>query len=375
MKKEKIAFFPMFEFEAGMSVFFDKDKYEIIPVNFQDKELIDRFSQKLYGEICAPLKFCVGLTGMMVVLKNVKKFFWIVENICQQPIILGDLQKLINKKFEYYSIRSDSFVISFKWFFDAFYQLKQAIPGFNFLKYCFLIPHSIKKIFLAKKFQDFYLKKIPLSKNPKFFKKRYLKFKQDFITAKTLKEARKIFFDFKNYTHRMQVIKTPKHKFIISGDFFVLGMEFYLFDLEVFLAKNNIEIIQKYSATNSFLYRRFSKHFKKAKKQISKKISNKNKKIKVSKNHLIEIVTLEQIFRGMDEESVDGIIFLKPVMCTPCENLSLILKENNYFNLPFLEISYDEHSGMNGLLTRFEAFLNIIDEKDQPKKRKGLPLI
>jgi hypothetical protein len=50
-------------------------------------------------------------------------------------------------------------------------------------------------------------------------------------------------------------------------------------------------------------------------------------------------------------------------MCAPCENLSFILKENNNLDLPILELSYDAHSGSNGIITRLEAFLHILKER------------
>ena len=48
-----------------------------------------------------------------------------------------------------------------------------------------------------------------------------------------------------------------------------------------------------------------------------------------------------------------------------------------FFRIRIVEISYDEHSGANGIITRLEVFLNIVNErkvkKVQPSEKINLP--
>jgi|UniRef100_A0A7C3Z1Z0 predicted nucleotide-binding protein (sugar kinase/HSP70/actin superfamily) len=65
-------------------------------------------------------------------------------------------------------------------------------------------------------------------------------------------------------------------------------------------------------------------------------------------------------------KGVDGIIHIFPFTCMP-ENIALeALKEvSKNYNLPILSLSFDEHTSKTGLLTRLEAFVELL------KRRKG----
>jgi hypothetical protein len=65
-------------------------------------------------------------------------------------------------------------------------------------------------------------------------------------------------------------------------------------------------------------------------------------------------------------ERVDGVIHLAPFSCTPevmAHNALLTLQRE--CQVPILSLSFDEHTGRAGLLTRLEAFVDILERRQQ----------
>ena len=56
------------------------------------------------------------------------------------------------------------------------------------------------------------------------------------------------------------------------------------------------------------------------------------------------------------DESIDGIIYIKPFNCGP----DFLVEDLIAVNKPFLVLTFDEHASETGLLTRLEAFLELI---------------
>ena len=63
-------------------------------------------------------------------------------------------------------------------------------------------------------------------------------------------------------------------------------------------------------------------------------------------------------------EGIDGLIHLAPFNCTPeivaASVLSPLARDHN---VPLLSLSFDEHSGEAGLVTRLEAFVDLLDRR------------
>jgi predicted nucleotide-binding protein (sugar kinase/HSP70/actin superfamily) len=65
-------------------------------------------------------------------------------------------------------------------------------------------------------------------------------------------------------------------------------------------------------------------------------------------------------------EGIDGVIHLAPFNCTPevmAHNALLALQRECH--VPILSLNFDEHSGSAGLLTRLEAFVDILERRRQ----------
>ena len=66
------------------------------------------------------------------------------------------------------------------------------------------------------------------------------------------------------------------------------------------------------------------------------------------------------------QERVDGVIHLAPFSCTPeimAHNALLTLRRE--YQVPILSLSFDEHTGRAGFLTRLEAFVDILERRRQ----------
>ncbi len=361
IKKTKISVLPYFELEAAITTFLNIDKFEYINLSCMNKGHTEKFAQNMFGNWCFPLKMVVAACEEAIIEKGVTKIISANVKVCSYPLVMGNLKRWIKKDFEYYAINVDKHIFPFKGVKHFYNIIKKIDPEIQLSEYMYYIPISIRRFFLAKDIRDFYYKNIPLVKNPKAYKRKFENFKQKFFNLKTIEESSKICEDFKFETQKLKIIDSPKYKFLVSGDLYILMLEFPLFDLESFLAKHNALIVKPFMP---YSFIKYSKYAKQSNLIMSEMLSqDKNTKID---NHSIEKSTLCHILKGV-EENVDGIIYIKPNMCTPCDNLSYILKEKNNFNLPMVEISYDEHSGTNGIITRLEAFLNIVSENKEIK--------
>ena len=70
------------------------------------------------------------------------------------------------------------------------------------------------------------------------------------------------------------------------------------------------------------------------------------------------------------EEGYDGIVHVSPAGCMPEVSVRPILRRiSQDLDLPVLECSFDEHSSHVGLVTRLEAFVSVLRERQENKAR------
>lgn len=69
-------------------------------------------------------------------------------------------------------------------------------------------------------------------------------------------------------------------------------------------------------------------------------------------------------FRLLCKQQVEGIIYLSAFACGPEALIGeLVKKEAKAIGLPLLQLDLDEHSGEAGLVTRIEAFIDLLQRK------------
>jgi hypothetical protein len=72
----------------------------------------------------------------------------------------------------------------------------------------------------------------------------------------------------------------------------------------------------------------------------------------------------------LSQEGVDGLIHLAPFNCTPevmAHNALLAMQRQS--QVPILSLSFDEHTGRAGLLTRLEAFVDLVERRREQQSR------
>ncbi len=89
-----------------------------------------------------------------------------------------------------------------------------------------------------------------------------------------------------------------------------------------------------------------------------------NKRLRNYWRHEEEIMQAIRYFLTKGRNEIDGVIFLVSFACGPDSLISeLIMRDMKVVRLPFLEITMDEHSADAGMLTRIEAFIEMVRRK------------
>jgi len=71
------------------------------------------------------------------------------------------------------------------------------------------------------------------------------------------------------------------------------------------------------------------------------------------------------------QQGFDGVVHLYPFTCMPeVVAKSILTTVSKDYDLPILHLAIDEHSGEAGLLTRVEAFVDVLERRRKLKKRK-----
>ena len=68
-----------------------------------------------------------------------------------------------------------------------------------------------------------------------------------------------------------------------------------------------------------------------------------------------------------EQKTVDGIVFVTSFKCGIDALMQEFLKRqvgtNKKGNIPFMTLTFDEHTTVEGIRTRLEAFLDLIDQR------------
>jgi predicted nucleotide-binding protein (sugar kinase/HSP70/actin superfamily) len=107
-------------------------------------------------------------------------------------------------------------------------------------------------------------------------------------------------------------------------------------------------------------------------KEIDRQISDLSKEIYWSSGREI-VGALFHFLRG----GVDGVVFLTSFKCgidaLLLEFIKRSLKVPGGSPIPFLVLSFDEHTGREGLMTRLEAFRDVIEQKKALNSKHQIP--
>jgi len=107
-------------------------------------------------------------------------------------------------------------------------------------------------------------------------------------------------------------------------------------------------------------------------KEIDRELSDLSKEIYWSSGREI-VGALFHFLKG----GVDGVVFLTSFKCGIDALLQEFIKRSRKVhggaNVPFLVLSFDEHTGREGLLTRLEAFKDVMEQRKAPNSKHQIP--
>ena len=71
-------------------------------------------------------------------------------------------------------------------------------------------------------------------------------------------------------------------------------------------------------------------------------------------------------------KGIDGMIHLAPFNCTPeIVAASVLPRLASDYDVPLLALSFDEHSGEAGLVTRLEAFVDLLERRARRRAQRS----
>lgn len=77
-------------------------------------------------------------------------------------------------------------------------------------------------------------------------------------------------------------------------------------------------------------------------------------------------------YKFFDDPSVDGIVHITAFGCGPDSLIGKLMElESVRYQKPFMTVRVDEHTGENHLLTRFEAFIDMLKRKHNTEKKEA----
>lgn len=186
------------------------------------------------------------------------------------------------------------------------------------------------------------------------------KIHEDFLLdLKNIKDKKEFAKVKKEYIKKIKSVKLNKDKELLKvglvGELYSLMEPFASFFMEENLTKLGI-CLKRYTTVTYLLFRKG-----KSEKQI---LSEAKDYIKYTlgadgAESVAHAVTLAK-------KGYDGIIHLKPFGCTPEINAMPILqKVSNDFDIPIMYLTFDSQTSKEGMLTRIEAFVDMIKMKKE----------
>lgn len=186
------------------------------------------------------------------------------------------------------------------------------------------------------------------------------KIHEDFLTVlKNIKDKKEFFKIKKEFIKRIQNTKLDKNKEFLKvglvGELYSLMEPFASFFMEEKLTKLGIKL-KRYTTVTYLLFKKG-----KSEKQVLNEAKNYIK-------YTLGADGAESVAHAVTlaKQGYDGIIHLKPFGCTPEINAMPILqKVSSDFGIPIMYLTFDSQTSKEGILTRIEAFVDMIKMKKE----------
>lgn len=229
--------------------------------------------------------------------------------------------------------------------------MKEIEPKLNIFKSIYYLFITIKMVKYMDLIDDYIRRNIGFEIDKGSFNKELNNVLNEFSNTRGYFNLKKI---YKKYIKRFKNIKINKPdncmKVGIIGELYTVMEPFSNYNIEMELAKKNIEVTRFTNAT----YLLFKK--KKEVKKYLKKL--KNIKYRMGADAVDNIYYAKYLC----ENNYDGIIHIKSSFCTPeIGNMSIINNICKSYNIPVIFFSFDTNTSKVGIETRLEAFYDMLE--------------
>jgi predicted nucleotide-binding protein (sugar kinase/HSP70/actin superfamily) len=347
---EKIASFPhMGNYYIPISFFINKIlKIEVKKAPPITKKTLEIGSQYSPDFVCVPFKYNLGNfiealedgANVLIQAAGGCRFNYYAE---VQEQILKDL----NYDFEFFSIFETGKVGPIV-FYKRFKKVNPKLNIFIFLYY-FVITYKMLRV--LEKIEDYIRKNKGFEIEKGSFNNLYQEFLEELKIVKNIRQVNKLYRKYYKLFKQLKINK-PKDclKVGIIGELFTAMEPFSSCNIENELANKGVEVTRITTLT----YLVFKKPF------LHKRIlKNAHKYLK----YHIGADGTDSISKSMNfvKQGYDGIIHTKPFACTPEVNaMPMLQKLSKDYNIPILYLSFDSQTSESGMLTRLEAFYDML---------------
>jgi predicted nucleotide-binding protein (sugar kinase/HSP70/actin superfamily) len=327
------------------------------PITKKTLELGSKYSPDF---VCVPFKYCLGNfiealeKGTNVLAQAVGGCRFSYYSEVQQQIL-----KDLGYQFDFIDITPPNKITPLV----LYKQFKKINPQLNFLKFGYYFYVTYRLVKIIEKIEDYMRKNMGFEVEKGSFERLHKSFLKELEGIKNNWELTKVWKKYKKLFYSLKIDK-PKDcmKVGIIGELYTEMEPFSSCDIERQLAKKGVEVTR--ITTVSYLLftkpRTFKKILRRAKPYLEYHIGADGTD-SVAKSVAYAL------------KGYDGIIHSKPFACTPEVNAMPMLQNlSKDYKIPILYLSFDSQTSEGGIMTRLEAFYDMLKMRKDKKHEKSI---
>lgn len=327
------------------------DIVESPPITKKTLEIGEKYSP---NDVCIPFKYNLG--NFIESLDNGANILIQSGGGCRYRYYAEVQEKILRDlgyEFEFIKLTSQD-KLHIKEIYKIFKNLNKKL---SFIKFIHTLIITLFFIYYMDKIDIIIRKRIGFEVNKNSFRHLKIRMYKDFYKCNYISC---LTFNYFKYRKRFKKIKIDKPKNCLKvgiiGELYTAMEPFSSYFLEEELAKMNIEI-KRYTDLSYLLWK---KRFM---------INHMLRKTKNYCKYTLGADGLDNVYRTIKlAKRYDGIIHTKPFGCTPeIGAIPIIKKVAQEKNIPIIFFSYDSETSTTGILTRLEAFYDLIKYRKEKR--------
>lgn len=305
--------------------------------------------------VCTPFKILLG--NMIEALEEGADTLVMVYGICKLGYY-GELQEQILRDlgydFDFVNLAEyDTGKLK-----DLFKAAKYVNPHVKFRKVLKTLLEAVKMAEYIDKITSEYYQNCGFETKKGAYKKAFVSFISNMYSANTKDEIERAYKKVKHAFAQIPLSKPSRPLRVgVVGEFYTAMDQFSNFDVEQKLAEMGVEIHRWMNVSNMFLHYPGEK--------------NLNVRVKEFTTYQMGPTSTANIRSAKDyaEQGFDGVIHIKSANCTPEIDVMPVLQNiSSDYKMPILYLTYDAQTSDVGLVTRLEAFYDMISMRKKVVK-------